>query len=439
MNHSIKIPVIIILFVCTALCLTSCKRKPTLPLVTTTNVTGITQTTATSGGNVTSDGNAEVTSRGVCWNNSENPTVSNSKTSDGTGAGSFTSSLTQLIPGNTYYVKAYATNSEGTAYGSQVSFSSNPILLATLTTTTATSITQTTAVSGGNITSDGGGAISARGVCWGKSQNPTTAEGKTTDASGTGTFTSNISGLTANTKYYYRAYARNSAGDAYGDEKSFTTDQIKKVTDIDGNIYHYITIGNQIWMTENLKTTRYRNGDPIPTGLSDADWYGTTSGAYVIYNNDNINNDIFGKLYNWYAVADSRHLCPTDWHEPSDAEWTILETYLIKNGYGFGGGGNNIAKSMAATSGWNESTLAGSVGNNQASNNSSGFAALPGGFIHYKGLFDYIGYIGFWWSSSEGESGSNNSWSRYLQNNSVDLNYNQYDKHKGLSVRCIKD
>jgi uncharacterized protein (TIGR02145 family) len=439
MNHSIKIPVIIILFVCTALCLTSCKRKPTLPLVTTTNVTGITQTTATSGGNVTSDGNAEVTSRGVCWNNSENPTVSNSKTSDGTGAGSFTSSLTQLIPGNTYYVKAYATNSEGTAYGSQVTFSSNPIILATLTTTIATAITQTTAVSGGNITSDGGGAISARGVCWGKSQNPTTAEGKTTDGSGTGTFTSNISGLTANTKYYYRAYARNSAGDAYGDEKSFTTDQIKKVTDIDGNIYHYITIGNQIWMTENLKTTRYRNGDPIPTGLSDADWYGTTSGAYVIYNNDNINNDIFGKLYNWYAVADSRHLCPTDWHEPSDAEWTILETYLIKNGYGFGGGGNNIAKSMAATSGWNESTLAGSVGNNQASNNSSGFTALPGGFIHYKGLFDYIGYIGFWWSSSECESGSNNSWSRYLQNNSVDLNDNQYDKHKGLSVRCIKD
>ena len=200
-----------------------------------------------------------------------------------------------------------------------------------------------------------------------------------------------------------------------------------------------MTIGNQIWMTENLKTTKYRNGDPIPTGLSDVNWSGTTSGAYAIYNNDNINNDKFGLLYNWYAVTDSRHLCPTGWHEPSDADWTILETYLTNNGYGFGGSGNDIAKSMAATSGWLESSLTGSVGNDQASNNSSGFAALPGGFRHYEGFFNYIDYIGFWWSSSGGESGSNDAWSRYLENNSIDLRNAQYDKHKGLSVRCIKD
>jgi uncharacterized protein (TIGR02145 family) len=439
MNHLFKIPVIVILFIGSTICLTSCKKKPTPPVVTTTNVTDISQTTATTGGNVTSDGNAEVTSRGVCWNTSENPTIANKKTSDGTGTGLFASSLTQLIPNTKYYVKAYANNSAGIGYGYQVSFITGQIIIATLTTTIVTSIASTTAVSGGNITSDGGGTITSRGVCWAIRANPTTTDSKTVDGPGTGNFTSNIRGLLPGTDYHLRAYATNSAGTAYGNDLTFTTEAVKTLTDIDGNIYHYITIGNQIWMTENLKTTRYRNGDHIPTGLSGVDWSGTTSGAYAIYNNDNINNDTFGKLYNWYAVADSRHLCPTDWHEPSDAEWTILETYLTSNGYGFGGNGNDIAKSMAATSGWNESSIAGSVGNDQANNNNSGFTALPGGFIHSQGLFNYIGYIGFWWSSSEGESGSNNAWSRYLQNNSSDLSNTQNIKHKGLSVRCIKD
>jgi hypothetical protein len=224
MNHSFKIIVIPILLIGLTLCITSCKPKPTLPVVTTTNVTGITQTTATTGGNVTSDGNAEVTSRGVCWNTSENPTVSNSKTSDGTGTGAFTSSLTQLTPGTPYYVRAYATNSEGTSYGNEVTFSSNPIVLATLTTSDITSITTTTAVSGGSISNDGGGTITARGVCWNTSDNPTVANSKTSDGTGTGSFTSSLTELTPNTTYYVRAYATNSAGIAYGNNKTFTTE-----------------------------------------------------------------------------------------------------------------------------------------------------------------------------------------------------------------------
>jgi ligand-binding sensor domain-containing protein len=226
MNYFTKIIVIPILLIGLTLCFTSCKPKPTLAVVTTTNVTDKTQTTATSGGNVTDDGNAEVTARGVCWGTAQNPTTGSSKTSDGIGTGAFTSSLTGLTPGTTYYVRAYATNSEGTAYGSEVSFNSNPVLLATLTTATTTSITQTTAVSGGNITLDGGGAITGRGVCWSTSANPTTAlTTKTSDGAGTGAFTSNISGLTANTKYYIRAYAVNSAGTAYGDDLPLTTEQ----------------------------------------------------------------------------------------------------------------------------------------------------------------------------------------------------------------------
>ena len=195
-----------------------------LPTVTTTNVSNITQTTATSGGNVTDDGGATLTARGVCWSTSQNPTISNSHTTDGNGTGNFTSSITGLTANTTYYVRAYATNEKGTAYGEQRSFTTlQNIELLTVTTTNVSNITQTTATSGGNVTSDGNAAVTARGVCWSTSQNPTISNSHTTDGNGTGSFTSNITGLTANTTYYVRAYATNSAGTGYGDEISFTT------------------------------------------------------------------------------------------------------------------------------------------------------------------------------------------------------------------------
>jgi uncharacterized protein (TIGR02145 family) len=443
MNHLIKAFIIVVLLIGSTICITFCKKQPTPPVVTTSDISDISQTSAITGGNVTSDGGEEIIIAGVCWSISANTSVKDKHTNDSKTVGSFSSNLTDLTPNTRYYVRAYAHNKTGTGYGKEISFTTNPLIGATLTTEVVTSITSNSAISGGNIISDGGASVTARGVCWDTSTNPTIAGSYTTDGTGIGSFTSSLTGLTANTTYYVRAYAINSVCIEYGNEVTFTTSadyaNCGAITDIDGNEYKTVTIGPQCWMQENLKTTRYRNGDPIPAGLSDDYWYSTTSGAYVIYNNDIINNDIFGKLYNWYAVADSRHLCPTGWHEPSDAEWTTLETYLINNYYGFGGDGNNIAKSMAATSGWEKSSLAGSVGNDQASNNSSGFTALPGGFFHYKGLFDYIGHIGFWWSSTEDASGSDNARCRYLKYDSLDIINIQYDKHKGLSVRCIKD
>ena len=193
------------------------------PNVTTAAVTNITQTTATSGGNVTSDGGATVTARGVCWSTATSPTTANSHTTDGSGTGTFTSSLTGLTMGTLYYVRAYATNSTGTAYGNQVTFTTLSCNAPTVTTAAVTNITQTTATGGGNVTSDGGGAVTTRGVCWSTTANPTTANNKTTDGSGTGTFTSSLTGLTANTLYYVRAYATNSAGTSYGSQVNFTT------------------------------------------------------------------------------------------------------------------------------------------------------------------------------------------------------------------------
>ncbi|MBQ6155573.1 MAG: choice-of-anchor J domain-containing protein [Bacteroidales bacterium] len=208
------------------------ETSATLPTVTTATVSDITETTATCGGEVTNDGGATVTVRGVCWSTSQNPTLSDSYTTDGNGTGAFNSSITGLTANTTYYVRAYATNSAGTAYGSEQSFttSSNPFFsLPTITTATVSDITETTATCGGEVTADGGAAVTARGVCWSTSQNPTLSDSYTTDGNGTGAFNSNITGLTANTTYYVRAYATNSAGTAYGSEQSFTTSAIPTI------------------------------------------------------------------------------------------------------------------------------------------------------------------------------------------------------------------
>ena len=166
---------------------------PILPTVTTAAVTSIAGTTAYSGGNVTSDGGGTVTARGVCWSTSSSPTTANSKTTDGTGSGSFTSSITGLCFGTTYYVRAYATNGAGTSYGSDLTLTT--INVPTVTTTAQSSVTGISASSGGNITNDGGGTVSARGVCWSTTSNPTTANSTTSNGSGTGSFVSSITGL----------------------------------------------------------------------------------------------------------------------------------------------------------------------------------------------------------------------------------------------------
>ncbi len=192
--------------------------------VTTASASSISQTAATSGGNVPSDGGSAVTARGVCWGTSQSPTVANSKTTDGSGTGSFTSSITGLTANTTYYVRAYATNSAGTIYGNQVSFTTPQSLsVPTVRTSAVSLITQTTAASGGNVISDGGASVTARGLCWSTSQNPTVSDSKSSDGAGTGTFTGSVTGLSPGVTYYVRSYATNSVGTGYGNQVSFTT------------------------------------------------------------------------------------------------------------------------------------------------------------------------------------------------------------------------
>lgn len=200
---------------------------PDKPTVVTLSISDITKKSAVCGGNITKDGGYHILQKGVCWSTSQNPTIANSKTTDGTGLGTYTSNITGLSPNTTYYVRAYATNAEGTAYGNQQSFKTkedpDDSREPTVTTKNVSNITQTTATCGGNVTDAGSSKVTARGVCWDTSKNPTKSDSKTTDGSGTGSYTSQLTGLQSNCKYYVRAYATNSEGTSYGDQISFYT------------------------------------------------------------------------------------------------------------------------------------------------------------------------------------------------------------------------
>ena len=400
----------------------------TLPTLTTTVASAITSSTASSGGTISNDGGATITARGIVWNTVTNPTITTNQglTSDGSGIGTFTSSISQLTPGTLYYVRAYATNSGGTAYGNQITFSALPIL-PTISTTTLSAITRNTASSGGTISSDGGATITAKGVCWSTSPNPTIAlTTKTNNGTGTATFTSSITGLLPTTTYYVRAYATNSVGTSYGNEINFITATL-------------LTIGTQIWSPDNSDITTYRDGTPIPQ-VSASAWGGLQTGAWCYYNNDPVIGATYGKLYNWYAIMGiydtasltnlslRKQFAPLGWHVPTDEEWTTLTTFL---------GGESIAGGSLKETGvlhWQSP--------NPGATNTSGFTALPGGFrssSNFNGIYPFYSILedGHWWTSSEASTPS--AWARQVRTYGGEIYRGGPVKTSGLSVRLIKD
>jgi len=589
-----------------------------LPSINTQPVSAITDNTAICGGSVTADGGAAITARGVCWSTTVNPTITNYLTKDSIGAGSFTSSILRLTSNTTYYVRAYATNSAGTAYGEQVSFKTlnikvtdidgntynavtigsqvwmtenlkttkyndgSPIPLITddnqwinssigsycwynndiltykstygalynwytvntgklapigwhipsqaeintltaylggstvaatklkeagnahwvslrndatnssgftalpggyrscesgyfhnsgawgvfwsssealtnggrymmedtskvfdyssdrkkcgfsvrcikdslalpiLATSVVSIITGVSSLSGGNVLTDGGASVTARGVCWSTSNNPTIICNKTTNGAGIGSFISLITGLTGNTTYYVRAYATNNVGTAYGDQVTFTTSI--PILDIDGNIYHSVTIGTQTWMIENLKATRLNDGTPISLASDKTTWASLTTPGYCWYNNDIMTNNIYGALYNWYSVNTAK-LAPIGWHVASDTEWTTLTTFL----------GENVAGGKlkeAGTLHW--------LAPNTGATNETNFTALPGGDRgNNDGTFDAIGTGAFWWTSTMLDN--TYSYFRSIGNTHTAVGRSGSQRLNGLYVRCVKD
>jgi hypothetical protein len=399
-----------------------------LPTVLTGSITAKTAITATAGGNVADSGSREITSRGVCFSTTINPTIANNKTASVTNViGAFTVSLNGLSALTTYHYRAYATTSVGTSYGADSVLTTNPSTVPTLTTTAASSITSDYATSGGNISSDGGANITSRGICWSTNANPTIAlTTKTVDGTGTDVFISSITGLTANTIYYVRAYATNSAGTAYGAQQTFTS--------ASAILLPSVTIGAQVWTNQNLSLARYRNGEIIPQVTDPTQWTFLTTGAWCWYNNDSANYAAtYGRLYNWYAVNDPRGLAPQGYHMPSDGEWNKLVKYLDAGADTtcHGCAQSSIAGgAMKSTTGWNAP--------NTGATNSSGFAGLPAGYRGSDGTFYNIGNIGYWWSSTEYDNTS--VWYRFMYYNISNVyRVPTSSKSFGYSVRCVKD
>jgi uncharacterized protein (TIGR02145 family) len=288
--------------------------------------------------------------------------------------------------------------------------------LPSITTTLVTDILQKTATSGGDITSDGGSSILAKGVCWSEQAIPDTSDFKTYNGYGPGAFTSHLTDLTAIRTYHIRAYAINKTGIAYGNELNFTTRLVyDSIMDVEGNVYKTIKIGSQTWMAENLKTTRYNNGDSINKPLN---WSGDKAGAYSIYGDDPANDADYGKLYNFYTITDPRGLCPTGWKVPSYNDWVSLTNYL---------GGYQVAGGKLKETGFDHWK------HNGPATNESGFTALPGGW--WNGEFYEMGDHGYFWTSTNTSEGP---WFWMLYGDYVDLSMSRGAPEDGFSIRCMK-
>ena len=414
-----------------------------LPLISTTEVTDIQSTTATSGGNITDDGGLPVTQRGVVWSTEADPDIENNDgiTSDGTGIGSFTSNITDLSPGTFYYLKAYATNDNGTGYGNQQTFTTLG-QAPTVLTQQATEITPESAVLTALVNPS---HLETTVIFeWGLTDeygNEKTAEQSPIDGSTNVSVNAFIDGLEPITLYHFRVVAENEFGLVYGNATTFTTYGVDDPQDIDGNYFRTVIIGEHEWMAENLRVTKYQNGDAIQGDLGEDDWQNTTSGAYANYPYGDVAGiysdkemvEAYGKLYNWHAVDDPRGLCPEGWHVPSDDEWTILGAYL--GGYYVAGGElKSTRMEPDPHPRWNSPTV--------GATNESGFTGLPASQRMYHGGYWHVppgGHASFW-SSTEEEPGSEFAWSRFLVYYSSELQpYIGSRKGSGRSVRCFRE
>lgn len=420
-----------------------CVRDEIKPTVVTSHVSVISLDSVMCGGVVTEEGSATVTERGVCWSTSPNPTIADNYIPDAdNGLGSFTVYITNIPieATTTYYVRAYATNIAGTAYGDNEQFTILVYGAPVVETTPVHNFIANTATCGGQVYDEGGLPVTERGVCWSTSPDPTIDDNHIPVGSGLGLFTCTITELDPDTTYYVRAYAINELFTEYGVQRVFTLDYscpgIPNPVDADGNVYNTVQVGDQCWMKENLRTTHFADNTIIPLGEANSN----TQPYRYSANNNSANDSTYGYLYNWAAVMhgtgsseSNQGICPDGWHVPSDSEWTQLTNYVsAQNAYLCS---NGIAKSLSSTAGWNNSTTNCVPGNNPSTNNSTGFAILPAGMFE-SGHNDF-GTQGYLWSATE--NNDDEVWLRSFIYNQKAVNRQSKSKGDGFSVRCLRD
>ena len=460
-----------------------------LPEVTTLEVTDITQTTATGGGNVTSSGNSEVTERGICWSTSHNPTTSGNHASSGTVTGSYTVNMTGLTAGTTYYVRAYAKNSAGTAYGSEVNFTTlQNVTVPTVTTNDVSNITQTSATGGGDVTATGNATVTERGICWSTSHNPTTSGSHASSGTGTGSYTVNMTGLTAGTTYYVRAYAKNSAGTAYGSEVSFSTltaptapigaiDGLFSVSDSQqvyfskGNLQYIGSASTPYWkfadhqwdyLGGNGQGSSYQNVDRDLFGWGTSGYYhgavcyqpwstSTTSSDYYAYGSKICNLYVQTGQADWgyNAISNGGNTTHT-WRTLTYGEWGyVFNTRNTPSGIRYAKAKvNNVNGVILLPDDWQSSyyslSSTNSPGASYSSNNITatqwatleqhGAVFLPAAGYRLGTFVRSVGSGGYYWSASC--RGSDYAWDVHFSNSSLSTD-SYYNRGYGRSVRLV--
>ena len=401
-------------------------------------------------GSVVSFGQEKITQHGFCWSESRNPTTEGAVANLGPkeSKGSFTYTINYVDRGTTFFIRAFAETNDGIKYGIEKSLVTPAPGLPTLTTAEVIKVIFSSAQGGGNVIDDGGAEVTARGVCWSTFENPTLSDNITTDGTGTGSYTSSMTGLTLFTRYYVRAYAINSAGIAYGDEVNFRTQwDNSTITDYDGNVYNTIQIGDQVWMQENLKVTRSSVGSPISYVAGGTDWDSLTDTdkAYCWYDNNSSNGETYGLLYTWAASmngastsssnpSEVQGVCPNGWHLPSDTEWKQLEMHL---GMSQAEADDSALRGTTEGGKLKETGTTHWISPNTGATNESGFTALPGGTCQSNGSFVILGTGATFWTASEGDATV--ALYRGLGNTYSEVRRVFYKKNSGFSVRCVKD
>ena len=414
-----------------------------IPTVATKSVGNITFNSVFVYGEITADGGTAITEAGICLNETGAPTISDNTVKTSNKLGNFTCLAVGLKTLTNYYVRVYATNKIGTTYGETILFTTSAyipptIKLPTVKTKSVGSVSSNSAFANGEVVSNGGENLNEVGLCWATNNTPTTGDYKLTTTNKLGDFGGKLTNLELITKYYVRAYAKNSAGTAYGETLSLTT--YDSVVDIDGNIYFGIKIGNQVWLTSNLKTTHFRNGEAVPNVTDNNAWSSLNGPGYCWFNNDISHKELLGALYNWWVGVDSRNIAPIGYHIPNRGEIETLgnalgglDTTLITPegeayNYLYNGG-----YALQGTTLWSPA-----YGN---ATNSSGFNALPSGFRFYGGGY-FINEPNQcnWWLTNKYDADC--GWNFYLPNNNSNhfmLTGKFYNKKTGKSLRCIKD